>query len=96
MAMYMTHVDRAVRRTKAVEMVREGMTPAQVSERLGLSVPWIRQTAKRAGLSLARGRPRGSIGWRECPPHLLEEYIFLTRFKRVSTPEARRMLEQVA
>lgn len=95
-ARFMTHADRAQRRAQIKAMLREGKGVLEVARHFALSKRYINQIAQEAGLSTARGRPRGSRWWTECPPHLIADYDFLTRRKRIPVREIKAMLEQAA
>ena len=92
-AQQMTHADRAQRRKQIKAMLREGKSPLEVAKHFGLTKRYICQIAQDAGLSSARGRPRGSRWWTDCPAHLIADYDYLTRRKRIPVAEVKTMLE---
>jgi hypothetical protein len=92
-AQKMTHADRAQRRKQIKAMLREGKSPLEVAKHFGLTKRYICQIAQDAGLSRAKGRPKGSRWWADCPPHLIADYDYLTRRLRIPVAEVKIMLE---
>jgi hypothetical protein len=92
-ARFLTHADRAQRRGQIKRALAAGKSCSEVAEQFGLTCRYIKQIAQDAGLSRAQGRPKGSRWWSDCPQHLLADYDYLTRRKRIPVAEIKRILE---
>ena len=92
-AQKMTHAERAMRRGQIKAMLRDGKSPLEVAKHFALSKRYICQIAQDVGLSTARGRPRGTRWWSDIPAHLIADYDFLTRRKRIPVAVVKAMLE---
>ena len=95
-AQFMTHAERRQRKMQIKRELQAGATPRELAEKYGLTKRYINQIAQDYGLSRAMGRPRGARWWTDCPPHLLADYDFLTRRKRIPVREIKQLLEQAA
>lgn len=91
-AQYMTHADRAYRRERILEQVRAGIDRDEIAASFKVSRCWVNQTARAAGIPVKRGRGPRRV-WRDCPPHLIADYDFLIRRKRIPAAMAREILE---
>lgn len=95
-AKFLTHADRAQRRGTIKARLRNGERPSEIAKDYGLTRRYVCQIAQDAGLSSAKGRPRGSRWWADCPEHLIEDYDYLTRRMRIPVAEIKAMLERAA
>lgn len=95
-AKFLTHADRHARKMRIKRELQAGASPRELAEKYGLTKRYINQIAQDYGLSRAMGRPRGARWWTDCPPHLLADYDYLTRRKRIPVREIKQLLEQAA
>lgn len=95
-AQFMTHAERHRRKMEIKRQLEAGKSPREIADTFGLTKRYVNQIAQDYGLSRAEGRPKGSRWWKDCPPHLLADYDYLTRRKRIPVREIKALLEQAA
>lgn len=89
----MNHVAAAHRRRSIIAALRNGARVPALAQQHGLTERHVYQIAQDSRLpNQGQGRPRGARWWVDCPPHLIADYDFLSRRKRIPVAEIKEIL----
>jgi hypothetical protein len=92
-AKYMTWCDRRRRKLAMAYAMAYGETVVEIAARFGVSLSTVYASGREKGVATSgkRGRPRI---WKDCPSHLIDEYDFLVRKKRIPAGNIKGVLER--